>query len=728
MARRNQPTTDTSSTTTSFKSIQLFKEETLGIGAYGKVCRAKCDNLPCAAKIIHETIFDPLAERQMPQGHEHRLPIRRFEQECQFLNTIRHPNVVQYLGMYTDPDTGLPVLLMELMDDSLTHFLEAATQQIPYHIQVNICHDIAMALTFLHANGIVHRDLSSNNVLLISNVRAKVTDFGMAKLGDINPRASRLTFTMCPGADVYMPPEAIQDQPVYSERIDCFSFGVIVIQMLTRQFPNPGNRMQRVEINHPGLPRGTLMVCIPEVDRRQNHISQVDPNHTLLPISLDCLKDRDVERPSAQQLCERVAALKEQTQYIESDRDAERSERDLLAQLQSLRDQHARETQELLTASDEAIVIKNHEIQDLIRSHGEAIQTRDREIQQLREQLQQVTSEMNQRNQTHEPSIGNEISTSNRQECAHPSEIRLSWRMGKPAPEAMLRWGIMGMRNAAVGDDEVYFNVNDTKTIYSYNINSELWSQLPDCPSSYCSFAFIDNQLTTIGGSNIGEQYSNKLYSLKQYYAQKLQWVEELPPMPTKRHSTTSLCTKTSLIVAGGYSRKSSLTCVEVMNRETCQWSVAADVPGDIYHASGAICGDRLYVGGSRFYHSSVYSCSLSDLLQSCQSVSPTEQESSPNTSSVWNKLTNFPIAMRFGFTLVSLCGELLVIGGWTGALGDSPSKSVYIYKTITNSWEVISQMLVAQRDCFVVTLPTNKVMVVGGYGSESVVECADLI
>ena len=116
--------------------------------------------------------------------------------------------------MYTDPDTGLPVLLMELMDDSLTHFLEAATQQIHYHIQVNICHDIAMALTFLHANGIVHRDLSSNNVLLISNVRAKVTDFGMAKFGDINPRASRLTFTMCPGTDVYMPPEAIQDQPV----------------------------------------------------------------------------------------------------------------------------------------------------------------------------------------------------------------------------------------------------------------------------------------------------------------------------------------------------------------------------------------------------------------------------------------------------------------------------------------------------------------------------------
>ena len=86
--------------------------------------------------------------------------------------------------------------------------------------------------------------------------------------------------------------------------------------MLTHQFPNPGDRMQRVEINHQDYP---LMECIPEVDRQQNHISLVDPNHTLLPISLDCLKDRDVERPLlAQQLCERVAALKEQGQYTQS--------------------------------------------------------------------------------------------------------------------------------------------------------------------------------------------------------------------------------------------------------------------------------------------------------------------------------------------------------------------------------------------------------------------------
>ena len=164
-------------TAVGFKTIQFFKDQTLGIGSYGKVCRAKCDDLICAAKLLHETLFDPAL---ITLKREHRLPMWRFEQECEFLSTIRHPNIVQYLSVYRDPDTRLPVLLMELMDDSLTHFLESSPQPIPYHIQVNICHDITLALSFLHSNNIVHRDLSSNNVLLISSIRAKVTDFGMA--------------------------------------------------------------------------------------------------------------------------------------------------------------------------------------------------------------------------------------------------------------------------------------------------------------------------------------------------------------------------------------------------------------------------------------------------------------------------------------------------------------------------------------------------------------------
>ena len=226
-----------------FKNIRLMKDQTLGIGSYGKVCKAQCDELLCAAKLMHETLFDP-GNIARYQDKEHRLPIKRFERECEFLSAVRHPNIIQYLGVYEDPITHLPALLMELMDDNLTNYLESSKQPLAYQIQVSICYDISLALSFLHSNGIIHRDLSSNNVLMFGNSRAKVTDFGMA----MNPRATRPTYTMCPGSDVYMPPETIKAKPTYNEKVDCFAFGVVVVQIITRKFPEPGDRQKELNI------------------------------------------------------------------------------------------------------------------------------------------------------------------------------------------------------------------------------------------------------------------------------------------------------------------------------------------------------------------------------------------------------------------------------------------------------------------------------------------------
>ena len=280
---------------TGFREIELLKEETLGVGSYGSVCKARCDHLLCAAKIIHPTLVPPNALQEISLQREHRLPIRRFEMECDFLRDIRHPNIIQYLGMYRDPETGLPVLLMELMDESLTHFLETLAEPIPYHIQLTICVDIVQALYFLHLNGIIHRDLSSNNILLIGKGRAKLTDFGMAKL--VNVRMSCVSNTMCPGTDAYMPPEAIDTQAVYTEKGDVFSFGVNIIQILTRKFPTPGDRFNTAPINDPRFPSGRVEVRVSEIERRNNHISEINIAHPLLPIALDSLKTRKVNDP-----------------------------------------------------------------------------------------------------------------------------------------------------------------------------------------------------------------------------------------------------------------------------------------------------------------------------------------------------------------------------------------------------------------------------------------------
>ena len=191
--------------------------QSMEIGLYGAVCKAMCHDLPCAAKILHRTLFQftsPGATSVM----------RTFEQECCLLSAIKHPHIVQYLGTYHDPESRLPVLLMELMDESLSRFLERSHEPLPYCTELNLCHDIALALSYLHSNGIIHRDISSNNVLFIAGSRAKVTDFGMVKLYDVNCSTAHLTpFTLCPGTMVYMSPEALGEPPMYTDKLDSFS-------------------------------------------------------------------------------------------------------------------------------------------------------------------------------------------------------------------------------------------------------------------------------------------------------------------------------------------------------------------------------------------------------------------------------------------------------------------------------------------------------------------------
>ena len=314
-----------------YGDVEVYSEETFGAGSYGKVCKAKCGQLPCAAKLLHDTMFgtnDPGIRKFVEQ----------FEQECRFLRMIKHPNIVQFLGTVRDPQSQRLALLMELMDENLTRFLEQSTGLLPYHTQLNISYDVALALSYLHSNDIIHRDLSSNNVLLIGEgSRAKVTDFGMSKLEDMNPRMTPLT--MCPGTQAYMPPEALITPPRYSNKLDCFSHGVLTIQIVTRQFPNPGDA--HVEDSQKGS-----FQQVPEKDRRKKDLDLVDTSHPLLPLALHCLELRATERPSADELCERLATLKSEQVYTCSVEQSRGQIQTLQEELEEARISHQRELAE----------------------------------------------------------------------------------------------------------------------------------------------------------------------------------------------------------------------------------------------------------------------------------------------------------------------------------------------------------------------------------------------
>jgi serine/threonine protein kinase len=641
---------------------------------------------------------------------------------------------------------------MELMDDSLTHFLESSPQPIPYHIQVNVCHDVSRALSFLHSNGIVHRDLSSNNVLLRGNVLAKVTDFGMARLGDQNPRATQLTFTMCPGTDVYMPPEAVQEEPVYTEKIDCFSFGVITLQILSRKFPKPGNRKKRVPVSLPGLPGNTMVeVPIPETERRQNHISEIDPNHTLLQIALDCLKDRDIERPSAQQLCRRVAALKEGPQYSESVRAVEArssaeqvrshpeqvrsDERD--GELRSLRQQHSQqvrglqhiiesqisrldEKEQALREKDETIAAEQHQLRRQINENHQLMREKDQVIEE-KKRIERQLGRVNQQLEESEQVIAQfqrriaeleqlrpatDATPTSKEQSSNRVRIKLTWREGKKAPRKMY-----GSCRSAVDSNILYVKVGQ-ELVYALTISTSTWSQLPNSPFiDDCPLVIINNLLTLIGG-DIGVytiSASNRLFSLTGEGSAR-RWTEEFPLMPTKRCRSTALCTETALIVVGGKAKDYlPLQTVEIMNTVTKQWSTAADLPQPVTLPPAAICGDRVYILGV----SSMYTCSVATLVQSCKSFLASSRK---RDTGVWSELAALPVTNT---TCVSIHDQLLAVGGT-----DSDEKSttaIRMYNPTTDSWEVISHMGTPRWNCIAAVLPNNHLMVVGGHTSEDI-------
>jgi ankyrin repeat protein/serine/threonine protein kinase len=291
-----------------YRKVLIQPSKDIGCGSYGSVVKAKLDNLPCAAKILHHTFFTS----NDPNVVEF---ISRFKEECRILHKLKHPCIVQFLGVLEDPRHRRPILLMELMEQSLTQLLESLKKPLAYHVQVDITYDISLAIDYLHANGIQHRDISSNNILLTAGSRAKLTDFGMSKMVEINPRMSRNKQTACPGTLAYMPPEVLQPVPVYSDKIDVFSTGVLIIQIITQMFPTPTD--PHTVVQDPKY-KEPILVRVPELERRKSNLHGVYLTHPLRQLVLQCIQDSKRERPTAGNLCQQLVELMSAQNYIDS--------------------------------------------------------------------------------------------------------------------------------------------------------------------------------------------------------------------------------------------------------------------------------------------------------------------------------------------------------------------------------------------------------------------------
>ena len=200
------------------KGLQVTDRK-IGEGSYATVHELEYMGLKCAGKKIHEVLL-----RQGSSSY----PVHRFEEECRLLSQVRHPNIVQFLGVYIQKKEDVPILVMELLPTNLATCIENRGI-IPYEISYSILHDVALGLCYLHSQSppIIHRDLSSNNVLLTQNMTAKISDLGVARILDISPlHVSHMTQT--PGTPAYMPPEVMVAKPKYNTSVDEFSYGCLL--------------------------------------------------------------------------------------------------------------------------------------------------------------------------------------------------------------------------------------------------------------------------------------------------------------------------------------------------------------------------------------------------------------------------------------------------------------------------------------------------------------------
>ena len=313
----------------------------IGGGAYGRVDEVAFP-VAAAAKTIHPILQGGLSKAAS-----------EFVRECQLMSTLRHPNVVQFLGVTFFPGSRLPALVMERLLTSLHDLLDPDPDTPPPRdavsplaffsmaLKCSVLLDVARGLAYLHGQSppIIHRDLSARNVLLNSGMVGKIADLGVARIA---PRMrAAATMTKGPGASVYMPPEATapatsdKEKSKYDTSIDIFSLGVVTIFTVGETFPcdplaatyldeDSALVMGRSELQR----RSEYMACVQD---KLHACGQLRADQPFIRLIQQCLHNGPHKRPSIHE----VQGLLEEARACFGDVESERNRRDLVRALQT---------------------------------------------------------------------------------------------------------------------------------------------------------------------------------------------------------------------------------------------------------------------------------------------------------------------------------------------------------------------------------------------------------
>lgn len=219
----------------------------LGKGAMGVVYLAKD---PLIGRLVALKTIRTSAHAEDDEAKEFQ---QRFIREAQAAGILNHPAIVTVHDIGQDDGTGTNFIAMEYVEGQNLKEILAQGRALTFEQIGEIIAQIADALDFAHAKGIVHRDVKPANIILVEANRAKITDFGIAKIA--SSQANLTTTGQFLGTPNYMAPEQIKGSSV-DGRTDLFSLGICLYELLTRRKPFGGDSLTTIsyKIVHESFP------------------------------------------------------------------------------------------------------------------------------------------------------------------------------------------------------------------------------------------------------------------------------------------------------------------------------------------------------------------------------------------------------------------------------------------------------------------------------------------
>jgi serine/threonine protein kinase len=209
----------------------------LGKGAMGVVYLAKD---PLIGRLVALKTIRAAAHADDDEAKEFQ---QRFIREAQAAGILNHPAIVTVHDIGQDDESGTSFIAMEFVEGQNLKEVLSQGRALSFDQIGDVIAQVAEALDFAHSKGIVHRDVKPANIILLEGYRAKITDFGIAKIAS---GAANLTTTgQFLGTPNYMAPEQIKGAPV-DGRTDIFSLGICLYECLTRRKPFGGDSLTSI--------------------------------------------------------------------------------------------------------------------------------------------------------------------------------------------------------------------------------------------------------------------------------------------------------------------------------------------------------------------------------------------------------------------------------------------------------------------------------------------------